>query len=78
MNVDTFVVQISFSIWTVIQFTKLLSHSKIYLQHDRKPLRIKEAILKEYWHFLCHFQLQHLIQVCRFTEIKLINDSNMI
>ena len=38
MNVDTFVVQISFSIWTVIQFTKLLSVSKIHLQHDRKPL----------------------------------------
>ena len=38
MNVDTFVVQISFSIWAVIQFTKLLSYSKINLKHDRKPL----------------------------------------
>ena len=38
MNADTFVVQISFSIWAVIQFTKLISYSKIHLQHDRKPL----------------------------------------
>ena len=42
MNADTFVVQMSFSIWTVVQFTKLLSFSKIHLQDDRKPLNEKE------------------------------------
>ena len=83
MNVDTFVVQISFSIWAVIQSTKFVSYSKIHLQHDRKPLNEeKKPSLRNIGIFyaISNYNISYkLVDSSHYNrEIKSIIDFNMI